>query len=365
MGEDVKTEPAVYAAILAGGGGTRLWPLSRAEQPKHLLRLRCDRSLVGETFARLQPLIAPDHVMAITVAHHAQTVLEHLPNVPRQNIVIEPQGRSTGPCVGLMAALIHKRDPQAIMVSLHADHAIQDQEGFRGVLRAAIRAAEDDHLVTLGIVPSGPETGYGYIQRGDLLGQAAGHEVYRVERFLEKPDPEKAKACVDSGRYFWNSGMFVWKASVILGEVRRLMPDLYEQLMEIAPALDTPRQPDVIKRIWQTVSPVPVDIGIMEGAEDVVVVPADIGWSDVGSWTSVADLSPADADGNVLQGEHVALDCQDTFVHSTGRLVAALGLEGMIVVETGDAVLVCPKERAQDVKRIVEKLKQEGREAYL
>jgi mannose-1-phosphate guanylyltransferase len=334
-------------------------------QPKHLLYLCSDHTLLSETCARLQPLIAPDHVMAITVADHAQTVLEHLPGVPPHNIVVEPQGRSTGPCVGLMATLIHKRDPEAIMVSLHSDHAIQDREGFRSVLRAAIEAAEDDHLVTLGIVPRGPETGYGYIRRGELLGQAAGHDAYRVERFTEKPDLATAQSFVRSGRYYWNSGIFVWKVSVILAEIKRSMPDLHAQLMEIAPALDTPRQAAVVERVWQSVNPVPVDIGIMEQADDVVVIPADIGWSDVGCWTSVADLSSADAHGNVLRGEHVALDCQDTFVHSSGRLVAAVGLEGMVVIETADAVLVCPKERAQDVKRIVERLQQEGKDQYL
>lgn len=267
--------------------------------------------------------------------------------------------------MGLMATLIRKRDPEAIMVSLHSDHAIQDREGFRSVLRAAIQAAEDDHLVTVGIVPRGPETGYGYIRRGDLLGQAVGHDVYRVERFTEKPDPAKAQSFVQSGRYYWNSGIFVWKVSVILAEVERLMPDLHARLMEIAPALDTPRQAEVIERVWRTVKSVPVDIGIMEEAHDVVVIPADIGWSDVGSWTSVADLASADAHGNALRGENVVLDCQNTFVHSSGRLVAAVGLEGMIVVETEDAVLVCPKERAQEVKRIVERLKQEGKGEYL
>ncbi len=365
VGEDVNAKPAVYASILAGGGGTRLWPLSRSEQPKHLLNLYSEDTLLTETCVRLQPLIAPDHVMAITVADHAQTVLEHLPGVPRNNIVIEPRGRSTGPCVGLMATLIHKRDPEAIMVSLHSDHAIQDREGFLSVLRAAIRASEDNHLVTVGIVPRGPETGYGYIRRGDLLGQAVGQDVYRVERFTEKPDRPTAQSFVESGRYYWNSGIFVWKVTAILAEVKRLMPGLHAQLMEIEPALDTPRQAKVIERVWQAVKSVPVDVGIMEQADDVVVIPADIGWSDVGSWTSVADLAQADADGNVLQGEHVTLDCQDTFVHSSGRLVAAVGLEGMIVVETEDAVLVCPRARAQEVKRIVERLRQEGKAKYL
>jgi mannose-1-phosphate guanylyltransferase len=310
-------------------------------------------------------VIPAERTMVITVAEHVQAVLDDLPEIAPENIVVEPEGRSTGPCVGLMATLIHKRDPEAIMVSLHADHVVQDQEGFRGVLRAAIRAAGHGHLVTLGIVPTGPDTGYGYIRRGDWLGEAKGQDVYRVERFTEKPDPDTAASFVRSGRYYWNSGIFVWKVSVILAEIRRLMPALYAQLMEIRPALDTPWQAEVLDRVWRDVRPVPVDIGIMEQAEDVVVIPADIGWSDVGCWTSVADHLPADAKGNVIEGEHIVLDCQDTLIHSSHRLVAALGLSGIVVIETGDAVLVCPKERVQEVKRIVQELKRSGREEYL
>jgi mannose-1-phosphate guanylyltransferase len=361
----VKANPALYAVILAGGGGTRLWPLSRVQQPKHLLCLHSEGTMLTQTVARVRPIIPQDHLMAITVADHVESVRDQLCDVPPQNIVVEPQGRGTGPCVALMAALIRKRDPEAIMISLHADHAIEDEEGFRSVLRAAVHAAEADHLATLGIVPTSPETGYGYIQRGDLVDRAAGHDAYRVERFTEKPDPETARSFVQSGRYFWNSGIFVWKASVILAEVRRVLPELYEQLMQIEPALGTPGQAEAIERAWSSIRGVSIDVGVMEKANDVVVIPADIGWSDVGCWSSVPSLTECDADGNVIQGESVVLDCEDTYVRSSGRLVAALGLRGMVVIDTGDAVLVCPKDRAQDVKKVVEQLKREGKEEYL
>jgi len=361
----VEANPAVYAVILAGGGGTRLWPLSRIEQPKHLLRLCGADTMLNETYSRVKPLVPVDHMMAITVADHVKSVLDELPDISPHNIVVEPAGRGTGPCIGLMALLIYKRDPDATMISLHADHAVEDEEGFRSVLRAAVDVAEANHLVTLGIVPTGPETGYGYIRRGDLLDRAAGYDVYRVDGFTEKPDLETARSFMQSGRYFWNSGIFVWKVSVILAEIRRLLPELYAQLMEIRPALDTPQQTEVLQRVWSSVNSVSIDVGVMERANNVVVIPADIGWSDVGCWSSVANLAPVDADGNVMQGESIVLDCQNTFIRSSGRLVAALGLRGMVVIDTGDAVLVCPKERAQDVKKLVEKLKREGKGKYL
>lgn len=359
------TQSPLYAVILAGGGGTRLWPLSRMRQPKHLLALCGDDTMLAQTCARVQPLIPNDHLMVITVAEHAQAARDELPSIPSANIMVEPVGRGTAPCIGLMALLIHKREPDAIMISLHADHVVEDEEGFRRALQAAVQAAEDNHLITLGIQPTYPETGYGYIERGALLGQAGDQGVYRVERFTEKPNLEMARTFVQSGRYFWNSGIFVWKVSAILEEIHRLLPELYAQLTEIEPALGTPRQSEAIQRVWPAVHSISIDVGVMERANDVVVIPADFGWSDVGCWSSVASLLSADSEGNVVQGEHLLLDCKDTFVYSSGRLVAVLGLQGMMVIDAGDAVLVCPKERAQDVKKVVEALKRQGKVQYL
>jgi len=361
----LKTNPALYAVVLAGGGGTRLWPVSRRRKPKQLLPLCGDETMLARTCARVRPLIPADRQFVITVASHAPEARAQVCAIPEENVVVEPSGHGTAPCIGLMALIIHHRDPDGIMVSLHADHAIQDEEALLSVLQTAAHAAEDGRLVTLGIVPSCPETGYGYIQRGELVDRVLGHDVYRVERFTEKPDLETARTFVADGGYYWNSGMFVWTVAAILEETRNLLPDLYERLMEIRPALGSERQSEVIERVWGAVPNVSIDVGIMERADNVVMVPADIGWDDVGSWNSVADLLARDENGNVMEGEHVALDCQDTFIRSSGRLVAGVGLRGMIVIDTGDAVLVCPKDRAQDVKRIVEQLEREGKKQYL
>jgi mannose-1-phosphate guanylyltransferase len=242
---------------------------------------------------------------------------------------------------------------------------VEDVSEFRSVLGAAIDAAAEGHLVTLGIVPGSPETGYGYIEHGELITHVGGHKVYRVLRFTEKPDQATAEAFVQTGRYFWNASIFVWRVSSILAEVERLLPDLYRGLVEIEPALGTTGQAQALAQLWESVTPISIDVGVMEEAQDVVVVPADIGWSDVGCWTSVAKLGRPDDAGNVVEGQGLLLECEDTYVRSSGRLVAALGLQGMIVVDTGDAVLVCPKDRAQDVRQMVELLRLKGKDRYL
>ncbi len=361
----MRSQPALYAVILAGGGGTRLWPLSRQQQPKHLLPVCSDESMLAQTWQRLQPLVPPERVLVITVQGQAETTCAELNDIPAGNVMIEPAGRGTAPCIGLAALWIQRAHPDAVMIVLPADHAIQDGAGFRGVLHAAVDAALQGHLVTLGIVPSGPETGYGYIHRGELLAQDNGHSVYRVQRFTEKPDLPTATAFLETGQYYWNSGIFIWKASAILNEIRQHLPELHAQLMHIRLALGTRDQAQAIARAWDKLRAISVDVGIMERAQDVVVIPADVGWSDVGSWTSVAELQPHDERGNVLLGEHIVLDSDNTYVRSSHRLVAAVGLRDMVIVETDDAVLVCPKQRVQDVKKIVELLKQQGKEKYL
>lgn len=251
------------------------------------------------------------------------------------------------------------------MISLHADHAIADAEQFRRILMATISIAERGYLVTLGIKPSYPETGYGYIQRGECIATVDGHPIYRVARFTEKPHLETAREFLRRGNYYWNSGIFIWKVSTILEQMRLLLPDLYAHLMEIQSALGTSQENDVLRSTWQKVHNMTIDVGIMERATEVAVIPAAIQWSDVGSWSSLAELLPNDAYGNVVQGEHIGLDTDNCLIYGSERLIATIGLHGLVIVDTGDVLLICPKERAQDVKKIVDQLRAEGKDKYL
>ncbi len=357
----------MYAAILAGGTGTRLWPRSREHLPKQMLDLVTHETMLQETVHRVMPIIPVERIFVVTGRNYADLAREQLPELPPENVLVEPSGRSTAPCVGLAAVHILRRDPDAVMASLHADHVIRDPEGFRQALLAARDVAQDDVLVTLGIQPTHPATGFGYIHRGEQVATSRGLPVFRVRRFVEKPPLPQAQAYLESGEYYWNSGIFIWKAATILDQMKALLPDLHRQLMRIAAALDGPQASEVLEEVWREVCPVSIDVGVMERATQVLVLPLDVGWSDVGDWAALADLLPKDEQGNVVvRTPHVGLDTTGTLIYGSGeRLVATVGVKDLVIVDTGDVLLICPKDRTQDVRFLVERLRERGQEEYL
>lgn len=355
-----------YALIMAGGVGSRLWPLSRQKSPKQVLPLVGDRSMFQGAVDRLQPLLMPEDVFVVVGEEQVDLLKAEGTGIPDRNFVIEPAGRGTAPAIALSAITLRQHDPDAIMVVLTADHFIGDAEGFREVLKAAGEVAAQGHLVTLGITPSSPSTGYGYIERGRHLTNANGYAAYQVVAFREKPDLVTAKHFVVSGKHSWNSGMFVWKVSRFLEELSLTMPEFYQQLLAIEAALGTPAFDRVLHEVWQNVKAQTVDYGVMEKARDVAVVPAEFGWNDIGSWATLLEILDNDEQGNVIRrAEHLGVDTSNTLVFGHDRLVATIGLHDMIVIDTGDAILVCPKDRAQDVKLVVDTLKKNGKNQYL
>jgi mannose-1-phosphate guanylyltransferase len=361
-----------YAVILAGGSGTRLWPLSRSGDPKFLHALTgTSATLLQATIDRLVPLAAPADTFVVTGVSHAATVARQAVALPESNIIVEPSPRDSCAAIGLAAAIIATRDPAAIMGSFAADHLIADGDRFTEVLRDAIAGAERGFLMTVGIEPTRAETGYGYLQCGAVEGAGP---VRRVEEFKEKPSRDVAEAYVASGHYLWNAGMFVWKVGVFLDELAVQQPELHDGLRRIAAVWGTEQQAEVMADVWPGLTKISVDYAVMEGAAvsgRVATVPGDFGWNDVGDFDVLGDVLPTDERGNAVvapagnKPDVVLMDTSDSVVVSHAeRLVAVLGMTDVIVVDTPDAVLVCPRHRAQDVKRVVDVLKERGDNRY-
>jgi mannose-1-phosphate guanylyltransferase len=355
----------IYALILAGGTGSRLWPRSRTRHPKQFLDLMGDTTMLQQAQSRLQPTITPENTFIATAKKYVDTVKKQLPELPIDNIIGEPMGRGTAAAIGLAALHIQKRSPDAVMAVLTADHLIKKVDVFRRVLEAANHVANEDWLVTLGIKPDYPETGYGYIERGEFLGSIGEFEGFQVARFVEKPNLEKAQKYLDSGSFDWNSGMFIWKASRVLDEMSSHMPELYSGLKEIADAIGDDDYETTLENTFPTLPNVTIDYGIMEKADKVAMIPVDIGWNDIGSWSALYDVLPKDVGNNAVVGQHISPDSQNTLVVSPNRLVATIGLDSFVIVDTEDVLLVCPRDRAQDVKKLVDILKQNGDAGYL
>jgi len=361
----------VHVLILAGGVGSRLWPYSRRAQPKQLLPLAGDHSLLQATLGRLAGVIPPERVWVVTNAEYAAAVREQLPGVPADQVIGEPEPLGTAAAVGLGAALIQARQPDAVMVVLTADHVISPASAFQDALARGVAAARRGHLVTFGIRPAAPETGYGYIELGDPLPDEPPGDpdaVRAVRRFVEKPDRATAERYVAAGNYAWNGGMFVWRVAVIRAALQRFLPGLSARLDEISQVVagggDLARE---LPAIWSRIPDrTTIDYGVMERSDRVACVPATFAWSDVGSWDALADLLPADADGNRVLGRHLGIDSSDCLVFApSGRLIATIGLAGIAIVDTGDALLVSPRDRVQEVREIVARLRDQGEERLL
>lgn len=360
----------VYGVIMAGGGGTRFWPLSRQAKPKQLLNLSGKEVMVNETIDRLANTAKKEDIFIVTNKTQAVTMKEVTKGRIREDhILAEPAARNTAACIGYAAMEIVKKYGDGIMVITPSDAFIKDTEEFTRILGVAVKEAEEhDTLVTVGITPTFPATGYGYIKydsKGND-GSDIESESKKVQEFKEKPDLETAKAYVASGNYAWNSGMFIWKASTILKNFENFLPDIYKDVCKIGDAMNTEAESAVIEEVYPQIQSISIDYGIMEKSQDVMVVPAEFGWNDVGSFDMLKVMHEEDEKGNVSVGNCVNIDTTNSVVYSgSGRLVTTLGLDNVVVVETEDGIMVCSKDRVQDVKKIVDELKAQGRNEYL
>lgn len=359
-----------YAIIMAGGGGTRLWPVSRKERPKQLLPLIGEATLFQGTVQRLEGLFPPERILVVTVAEQVAEMQLQAPEIPAENYLVEPAPRGTASVVGLAAAILHKRDPQAVMAVLPSDHFIRNRDLFHYLLRAAFDVAKTGYLVTLGITPTYPSTAYGYIQQGTPVPGDFKYPTYNVSRFTEKPDDATAQKMLRLSGHSWNSGMFIWTTERILGEFQLRMPELYTALGKIVAGMDSPDPFAVLESIWPDLKVETIDYGVMEKAEKVAVLPAGgLGWSDVGSWDSLFEVLLPDMDGNIgVNGEHLALETHNTLIYAapgSERLVVTIGVDDMVVVDAEDVLLICKSDQSQKVRDVVAHLRKHHQERYL
>ena len=352
-----------YGVVMAGGGGTRFWPLSRQKMPKQLLNLTGRDLMVNETIDRLSGTVDKDNIFIVTNKDQVATMKEAtVERIQPNHILSEPAARNTAACIGYAALENVKKYGDGIMVITPSDAYIKNTEAFTEVLKTAVQVAEEtDKLITVGITPTFPSTGYGYIKYDKNEAGVAKE----VQEFKEKPDLATAKSYLASGNYVWNSGMFIWKASVILKNFERFIPRVYRELEKIGEAMGTDKEYDVINEVYPNIRSISIDYGIMEQSEDVLVVPGEFGWSDVGSWDMLGVLHEADEDGNIIVGDKITINSSDIVGYSSGRLIAAVDVSHLVIVETDDVVLVCDKSKAQNVKLVVEELKKQGRNELL
>jgi mannose-1-phosphate guanylyltransferase len=351
----------IFAVIMAGGVGTRLWPQSREATPKQLLHVLGEGTMIQNTIARLQPLIPYDRILIVTNRNQVATMREQIPQVPLENFLAEPFGRNTAPCIALASIVIEQRDPEAVMVVLPADHHIQNVGEFQHQLGIACEAADQlGGLVTLGITPTRPETGYGYIQVGegaDVPEHFASQGVRNVLTFAEKPDLPTAERFLASGDFLWNSGMFIWRVDAIGAAIKQYLGEIHEQAEVLRGALGTPRFPEVIESVYSQIHPISIDYGVMEKAHNTFVIRCEFGWSDVGSWDETYRLAMKDGAANAIVGDVVTIDTHGTFIRTAGKMIATVGVRDLIIIDTPDALLVCRRGDSQRVQGVVDYLR--------
>ncbi len=356
----------MYAVIMAGGEGTRFWPRSRYKHPKQLLQIIDEKTMLQSTVERLETVVDKKQTYIVSTSVIKDEINRQLPFLAPENLIIEPRGKNTAPCIGLAAIIVKNMDPDAVIAVLPADHHIREVNKFRQILKAAEKVAQaKECLVTIGINPTYPSTGYGYIQFNGEIEKIDDIPVYKVKTFAEKPDINTARRFMTSGDFLWNSGIFVWSVNTILHEIEESLPELYDGLIEIEKSLGTKSQDDIINKIYCQIKSISIDYGVMEHARNVAVLKGDFGWSDVGTWEEVYQLGQKDENENVVKTSHFLKDTRGCLIDTPEKFVAAIGVNNLIVVETEDALLICNRDNAQDVKEAVEAMKRKKLNKYL
>lgn len=346
-----------YAVIMSGGMGTRFWPKSRHKMPKQFLKTVGEKTMIQNTVDRISKCIPHSNICIVTNKDYLATIKKQLPRVKGENIFIEPHNKETATCIGLAAIKLLKRDPDAVMIVLPSDHMIRNLKEFRKTIDLALKIAKSqDVLVTMGIVPIRPETAYGYIETGRIFSEYEGIPAYRVKRFTEKPNKTVAQIFIDKGTFLWNSGMFVWKASVLLREMEKYLPELYNSLKIMENALGEPEEERIIEEEYKKVDGISIDFGILEKSLDIVVLKANMDWDDIGSWNALEKYYIKDDNNNIVNGLCANIDTRNCMIFGSGRLIATIGVNNLLVVDTGDTVLICDRERDQDIKEMVKQL---------
>ena len=352
----------VYGVLMAGGVGTRFWPRSRRKSPKQVLKITGSDTMIQATQKRLKGLVEDKNIYIVTNHEQYGIIHNQLPQLDKSNFLLEPFGRNTAPCIGLAAIHIIAKDPNGVMLVLPADHLIADVKSFQQLSKIAIKfVSENEGLITLGIKPTFPSTAYGYVQRGKEATQLSGHDIYKVRTFAEKPNYQTADRFLKSGDFYWNSGMFIWKASTILNEISDNLPEIYEGLLQVKECLNSPSYPKKVEEIYKSFRNISIDYGVMQSSEQVYVIPADFGWNDMGSWEIVYDIAAKDK--KKIAGEFdelINIDSSECYISAPEKAVAIVGVKNILVVDTGDALLICKKSHSQNVKEVVEQLKKRG-----